>query len=113
MLTLTRKGGECIRIGDDVRIVIREVRGQQVRVGIEAPGDVSVHREEVYLRIRDENARAAGPGAPNTDALAALVEAARAKVGRRDDREPFTPATVVRRGPRRDAEPESGAAPPA
>ena len=54
MLTLTRKSGECIRIGDDIRIVIREVRGRQVRIGIEADLGVKIHREEVYLRIRDE-----------------------------------------------------------
>lgn len=57
MLTLTRKSGEAIRIGDDVRLVVREVRGRQVRVGVEAPGDVEINREEVYLRKRDERAR--------------------------------------------------------
>ncbi len=59
MLTLTRKSGESVRIGDEIRIVIREVRGRQVRIGFEAPGDVSIHREEVWLRIRDENAEVA------------------------------------------------------
>lgn len=74
MLTLTRKSGESIRIGDDIRLVIREVRGRGVRVGIEAPGDVQIHREEVYLRIQDENAAAAQAGAPYPNGLAALVE---------------------------------------
>lgn len=113
MLTLTRKSGECIRIGDEIRIVIREVRGRQVRVGIEAPGDVKIHREEVYLRIRDENSRAAGPGAPDIEALAALVEAARRKKMAERDDEPVERATVIRRRPRRQTEPESGATPPA
>lgn len=112
MLTLTRKSGQSIRIGDEIRIVVREVRGRQVRIGIEAPGDVPIHREEVHLRIRDENARAAVPGAPDIEALAALVEAARrGKTGRVADKT-FVPAKVIRRGPRRPVEPESGAAPP-
>ena len=77
MLTLTRKSGECIRIGDDIRIVIRDVRGRQVRIGIEAPGDVPIHREEVYIRIREENAQAARPGVPDLRALEALVDSVR------------------------------------
>lgn len=111
MLTLTRKSGESIRIGDEIRIVIREVRGRQVRVGIEARGDVKIHREEVYLRIREENSLAAGPGAPDIEALVARIERARQQAGRGD--EPVVRATVIRRGPRRQTEPESGAAPPA
>ena len=77
MLTLTRKSGECIRIGENIRIVIREVRGRQVRIGIDAPGDVPIHREEVYVRIREENAQAARPGVPDLDALQVLVESVR------------------------------------
>ena len=77
MLTLTRKAGECIRIGEEIRVVVREVRGRQVRIGIEAPGDVPIHREEVYLRIREENALAARPGVPDLDALELLVESLR------------------------------------
>ncbi len=52
MLTLTRKAGQSIRIGDDIRIVVREIKGRQVRIGIEAPGDVPVFREEIYLKMR-------------------------------------------------------------
>ena len=77
MLTLTRKSGECILIGDDIRIVIRDVRGRQVRIGIDAPGDVPIHREEIYLRIRQENSEAARPGVPDLSALQALVESVR------------------------------------
>lgn len=110
MLTLTRKSGESIRIGDEIRIVIREVRGRHVRIGFEAPGDVQIHREEVYLRIRGENARTAGPGSPDIEVLAALVEVARkAGAGQAAD-EPVVQAVVVRRGPGRLVEPESGAA---
>lgn len=54
MLILTRKIGESIIIGDDVVINVLGVRGLQVRLGIEAPRDVSVHREEVYQRILRE-----------------------------------------------------------
>ena len=60
MLILTRKLGENIRIGDKIRIVILEIKGGQVKLGIDAPPNVSVHREEIYERIREENRRAAG-----------------------------------------------------
>ena len=59
MLVLTRKLGENIRIGDNVKITVLEVRGTQVKLGIEAPPDVIVHREEIYTRIQEENRRAA------------------------------------------------------
>lgn len=59
MLILTRKPGECITIGDDVRIQVIEIRGKQVRIGIEAPKEYVIHREEVYLRIQEENKLAA------------------------------------------------------
>lgn len=52
MLILTRKPGETIRINDDISITVISVQGQQVRVGISAPADVAVHREEIYRRIQ-------------------------------------------------------------
>ncbi|KPA87792.1 MULTISPECIES: carbon storage regulator CsrA [Pseudomonas] len=52
MLILTRKIGESINIGDNITITILGVSGQQVRVGINAPKDVAVHREEIYQRIQ-------------------------------------------------------------
>ena len=55
MLTLTRKSGECIRIGDDIRIVVREIKGRQVRLGVEAPLSVPVYREELFLKIQGES----------------------------------------------------------
>ena len=55
MLVLSRKQDECIMIGDDVRIMVVEVRGDKVRLGIEAPRDVTVHRQEVYEAIKAEN----------------------------------------------------------
>jgi carbon storage regulator len=58
MLILTRKLGENIRIGDEVKITILDIKGGQVKLGIEAPPHIPVHREEIYERIREENRRA-------------------------------------------------------
>ncbi len=60
MLVLTRKCGESIRIGDSIRVVVVEVKDGQVKIGIEAPIDMPVHREEIYLKIQEENLAAAG-----------------------------------------------------
>ena len=54
MLILTRKLGEAITIGDDIMVSVLGVRGRQVRLGIEAPMKVEVHREEIYVRIQKE-----------------------------------------------------------
>jgi carbon storage regulator len=59
MLVLTRKIGECIAINDDIKIVIVAIKGRQVRLGIEAPRDTQIHREEVYLAIQEQNKAAA------------------------------------------------------
>jgi len=58
MLVLTRKLGENIRIGDSVKITVLEVRSGQVKLGIDAPPEVKVHREEIYARIQEESRRA-------------------------------------------------------
>lgn len=58
MLVLTRKIGEGIAIGDDVKIVVMQIKGKQVRLGIKAAPSTLVHREEVYQRIQDENKEA-------------------------------------------------------
>lgn len=58
MLILTRRLGESINIGDNIKVSVLGVSGRQVRLGIEAPSDVVVHREEVYVRIQEENRRA-------------------------------------------------------
>lgn len=57
MLILTRKPGESIVIGDNVTITVLGVRGNQVRLGVEAPIEISVHREEIYHRIQREKTR--------------------------------------------------------
>jgi carbon storage regulator len=55
VLVLTRKLGEGIAIGDNIKIVVMQIKGKQVRLGIKADVSTSVHREEVYQRIQDEN----------------------------------------------------------
>jgi carbon storage regulator len=55
MLVLTRKINQSIIIGDGIEIVVLEVRGEQVRLGIRAPRDVSVHRKEIFEQIQAEN----------------------------------------------------------
>jgi len=55
MLVLTRKVHQSIVIGDEIEVVVLEVRGEQVRLGIRAPKNVSVHRKEIYEQIQEEN----------------------------------------------------------
>lgn len=59
MLILTRKLGESIAIGDDIRITFLDIKGKQLRIGIEAPKNVSVHRGEIYRLIQEQNLQAA------------------------------------------------------
>ncbi|MGI0153146.1 carbon storage regulator CsrA [Pseudidiomarina sp. WS423] len=54
MLILTRRVGETLKVGDDVSVTVLRVNGNQVKIGIEAPSDVAVHREEIYLRIHEK-----------------------------------------------------------
>jgi carbon storage regulator len=70
MLVLTRRAGESVMIGDDVVITVLEARGDVIRLGITAPRDVQVHREEVYKELQAVNREAASP---TEDAVRALT----------------------------------------
>ena len=67
MLALSRKAGESIIINNDIEIVVLDVKGEQVKIGINAPKDVPIYRKEVYLQIQEEN-KASG----SVDAVDAL-----------------------------------------
>lgn len=69
MLVLTRKVNQSIVIGDEIEVVVLEVRGEQVRIGVRAPKSITVHRKEVYEQIRQENLNAASV---STDDLTVL-----------------------------------------
>ncbi|MBL8068855.1 MAG: carbon storage regulator CsrA [Armatimonadetes bacterium] len=60
MLVLTRKVNQSIVIGEGIEVVVLEVRGEQVRIGIKAPRDVAVHRKEIFEQIQQENVSASG-----------------------------------------------------
>lgn len=71
MLILTRRIGESVHIGDDIRLTVLGVRDTQVRIGINAPKDIPVHREEIYYRIKSEQeARMAASGSGSSDLVA-------------------------------------------
>jgi carbon storage regulator len=63
MLILTRRAGETVMIGNDVTITVLGVKGNQVRIGINAPRDVAVHREEIFERIKNEQSAKEGAAA--------------------------------------------------
>jgi carbon storage regulator len=95
VLVLTRRAGESIVIGDDVRVVVLDVRGETVRLGIEAPRSVQVHRAEVYAEVQAANAAALATTAGDLESVAGRLS----RIAR--------PRTAGRHGPARDV-PRSG-----
>jgi carbon storage regulator len=72
VLVLTRRANQSIMIGADVVVTVLEVRGDQVRIGIDAPRSISVHREEVFRELEAANRAAASPGSVALEGLSAL-----------------------------------------
>ena len=70
MLVLTRKQGERLQIGDDVVVTVLEVHGRRIRLGIEAPTEIPVHRQEVYEAIQRENLHRNGAGMNRSESAA-------------------------------------------
>lgn len=75
MLVLTRKPGQRVYIGDEVKITLMEIRGNQVRIGIDAPSSVRIYREEIYLQIEEENKSAAVFTPAAQDDLSGVIDA--------------------------------------
>jgi len=75
MLVLTRKLGESIAIDDTIKIVVLQIKGRQVRLGIEAPRDTKIHREEVYIAIQEQNKAAAESKPEEVKKVAKLLTA--------------------------------------
>ena len=73
MLVLTRRAGESVMIGDNVIITVLEARGDVIRLGIEAPREVQVHREEVYRELQKANREAASPSEVAVRALSRML----------------------------------------
>jgi len=74
MLVLTRKLGESIAIDDHIKIRVVQIKGKQVRLGIEAPQDTKIHREEVYVAIQKQNEESVQTNTDSTRALSKLLK---------------------------------------
>ena len=74
MLVLTRKLGESIAIDDHIKIRVVQIKGKQVRLGIEAPKDTKIHREEVYQAIQNQNEQSALSDTESSRAVAKLLK---------------------------------------
>jgi carbon storage regulator len=74
MLVLTRKLGESIAIDDHIKIRVVQIKGKQVRLGIEAPKDTKIHREEVYMAIQDQNQQSANVTSDKAKSISKLLK---------------------------------------
>jgi carbon storage regulator len=88
VLVLTRRIGERLRIGPDIELVVLEIRGRDVRLGVTAPSSVPIHREEIYVKIKEAN-RAAATALPD---LAATARVARGLRGTTDSSNACAPS---------------------
>ena len=73
MLILTRKLGEKINIGDDITVTLLEIKGAQVKLGIDAPKRIGIHRNEIYEKIREENLRSSNISGSDLSKAVALL----------------------------------------
>jgi carbon storage regulator len=73
MLILTRKLGEKINIGDDITVTLLEINGAQVKLGIEAPKHIGIHRNEIYEKIKEENLRSSNISSSDLSRAVALL----------------------------------------
>lgn len=80
MLILARKTGEAIAIGDQITVRVLEIKGGQVKIGVEAPAEIMVHRQEIYRRIVEENIRAAAEAPEDISALASVFDGGKPQV---------------------------------
>jgi len=85
MLVLTRQKNQSIMIGDDIEIVLVDIRGDKVRLGINAPHEIPVHRKEVYENIKAANIEAA---AASLDEAARIAELLQSQMGKKKKKEP-------------------------
>lgn len=83
MLVLSRRASESVMVGQDVVITVLEVRGDVVRLGISAPREIQVHREEVFRELQAQNAAAASPSESAVEQLSALLPREEGQQGRR------------------------------
>ncbi|QUI21455.1 carbon storage regulator CsrA [Vallitalea pronyensis] len=74
MLALSRKKGEGIMIGEDIELVVLDIVGENVRLGIKAPKHVTIHRKEIFIQIREENKAALNSSKQSTDLLKNLLK---------------------------------------
>ena len=85
MLILTRKQGESVAIGDEIQVTVVEIQGKQVKLGVKAPREIAVHRQEIYEKIQEENIRAAQISQDDLDRLKdAMSNPDRRKGGSKD-----------------------------
>ena len=79
MLILTRKLGESIAIGDDIKVTFLEIKGKQIKIGIDAPSRIAVHREELYNLIHAQNLQAAEFGSESKNDLTDIWDQLKAR----------------------------------